>query len=113
MTEEQSTTKVELTVNSGTYVLSRHEDPENLAARIQGAVDSGGSFVAFETEEGREVKVLVTHDTQVALSAGGPQLDTAASTEAGDVLMGSEGWIGDEFDLEQAALSEHSDIVDR
>lgn len=61
-------TRTQIAVNDGAFYLAQGQSPEELKRRIEEAVTAGGRFVTFTVVGNREVSVLFTVSTSVALS---------------------------------------------
>jgi hypothetical protein len=57
-----------MAVNDAVFALAQGQDLDDLRRRIETAVDLGGRFVSFVVVGNREVSVLFSRGTSVALS---------------------------------------------
>lgn len=60
--------RTEVSINGRSFYLAQNQDPHELQRRIEGAVDSPGTFVSFTVVGNREVSVLITPRSQIVFT---------------------------------------------
>ena len=68
MSGAQTMIRTQMAVNDAVFALAQGQDLDDLRRRIETAVDLGGRFVSFVVVGNREVSVLFSPGTSVALS---------------------------------------------
>ncbi|MFZ8755868.1 hypothetical protein ACO03V_00450 [Microbacterium sp. HMH0099] len=78
---EQTMIRTQVAVNDAAFYLAQGQSHEELMRKIEEAVKAGGRFVTFTVVGNREVSVLFTVSTSVALSVETVQYDVRDNGE--------------------------------
>lgn len=68
MSGAQTMVRTQMAVNDAVFALAQGQDLDDLRRRIETAVDLGGRFVSFIVVANRQVSILFSPGTNVALS---------------------------------------------
>lgn len=68
MSGAQTMVRTQMAVNDAVFALAQGQDLDDLRRRIETAVDLGGRFVSFIAVGNRQVSILFSPSTNVALS---------------------------------------------
>jgi hypothetical protein len=82
MTDPRTMVRIELTVDGRSYYLAQDQAVDELRRRVEAAVDSPGHFISFTVVGNREVSVLITPRSRVALATETVRFD---ARDTGDV----------------------------
>lgn len=67
MSDQRTMVRIELTIDGRSYFLAQDQGADELQRQVEAAVDSPGSFVSFTVVGNREVSVLITPQSRVAV----------------------------------------------
>lgn len=90
MTDSASQTmaRTQIAIDDASFFLAQGQDLESLRRRIEEAVQAGGRFVSFVVIGNREVDVLFTPHSRVALSVETVQFDARDTGDADEPYGG-------------------------